>query len=563
MHLAFRALKISRADESQAAGPAAWLLLPTPQRPFIPQGPPILRKAPATALVLLFLCCTNSLSGGPLSSLIRGTVYHREGGKSIWLAGARVIASSTRGPQILAVTKTDTRGRYQFADLPNGLPNGKIKLAVARTGYYTVRIAGLDRSTLVVDCSVQDACSQIDFELARAGVVAGRVVDELGEPLQQVEVSLARADTGPGGGQQTSHRDETDDRGEFRIADLKPGDYTLGAEEAFPAYPHGVSYHAESRKLEIEEGTEIRGLRLIMQRSERFRVSGSVRGIDRTEGGKFKLEAIPVSDGSVGAALTWERAVKLGDSGQFVFWQLPSGTYAFQLEPGSSEGSSRAARTLRLGTVSVERHLNGLVLEPIRYGSVEGVVRVDAEARNQNINLLLTSRKTGEGKLVGVRPPNYMFSVNNVVPGDYEVSLLLGNFYIEAVKSEGKLQSGASVRVRQGEDLAIEVLLSSSFGRIHGRLKQPRRLGQEEIRAASHFRVALAAEGGIRSVQADQHGSFAFDKVPPGQYRICAWRQASEEAVHDEELWEQAGSAVRAFPVDPDSEIELELTAVP
>jgi len=79
----------------------------------------------------------------------------------------------------------------------------------------------------------------------------------------------------------------------------------------------------------------------------------------------------------------------------------------------------------------------------------------------------------------------------------------------------------------------------------------------------SHYRVALAGPGGIRSVQADQSGRFVFPKVIPGPYRICAWKDLNEEAVRAEPLWKQAGKAVRAFEVDPGAQIEMDLTAAP
>ena len=47
----------------------------------------------------------------------------------------------------------------------------------------------------------------------------------------------------------------------------------------------------------------------------------------------------------------------------------------------------------------------------------------------------------------------------------------------------------------------------------------------------------------------------------PGEYRICAWADIAPEAVEDEASWEQAGCADRIIPIDPASEIEIDLRA--
>ena len=76
-------------------------------------------------------------------------------------------------------------------------------------------------------------------------------------------------------------------------------------------------------------------------------------------------------------------------------------------------------------------------------------------------------------------------------------------------------------------------------------------------------RVALDGPKGIRPLQADQNGRFSFDRVVPGEYRICAWTDIDPDLIADEASWEAAGCEEKVIPVAPDSEVEIDLTATP
>src|SRR5206468_5450232 len=70
----------------------------------------------------------------------------------------------------------------------------------------------------------------IDLRVVRGGVITGRVLDEDGEPLARAVVTVQRyqyvrgeRQLSPAGG------DQTDDRGQYRVFGLPPGDYYVSA----------------------------------------------------------------------------------------------------------------------------------------------------------------------------------------------------------------------------------------------------------------------------------------------------------------------------------------------
>lgn len=139
---------------------------------------------------------------------------------------ARVTVSGA-GAATRAAT-TDDLGRYQVADLGAAT----YTISASRSGFVDA-VYGQRRpeqpGTPVVLADGQAAAS-IDLRLIRAGVLTGRVVDEDGEALARALVTVQRyqyvrgeRQLLPAGG------DQTDDRGQYRVFGLPPGDYYVSA----------------------------------------------------------------------------------------------------------------------------------------------------------------------------------------------------------------------------------------------------------------------------------------------------------------------------------------------
>ena len=78
---------------------------------------------------------------------------------------------------------------------------------------------------------------RIDFSLPRGGVIAGRITDELGEPMAGVRMTALRYRYLPSGERQLIPFNPggmfnivTNDLGEFRIFGLMPGAYVVSAD---------------------------------------------------------------------------------------------------------------------------------------------------------------------------------------------------------------------------------------------------------------------------------------------------------------------------------------------
>jgi hypothetical protein len=98
---------------------------------------------------------------------------------------------------ITELAVSDDEGRYEFANLPAGT----YTITVSRYGYLALQF-GQQRpleptqSLEILDCQLAD---KIDIALPRGSVIAGRIMNQFGEPLVAGRVQALRYSYVPGG----------------------------------------------------------------------------------------------------------------------------------------------------------------------------------------------------------------------------------------------------------------------------------------------------------------------------------------------------------------------------
>jgi hypothetical protein len=162
------------------------------------------------------------------TGVIRGRVVRADTGEPLRRAQVRVDEWSTGDRGGPAATMTDAEGRYELTQLPAG----RYQLKATRGGY--VEVAYGQRRPFErgrpLELSEGAVLQNIDFALPPGGVVTGRVVDETGEAVAGASVSLARRRYIDGEKRLVAESgSSTDDRGEFRIFGVPPGDYVMSA----------------------------------------------------------------------------------------------------------------------------------------------------------------------------------------------------------------------------------------------------------------------------------------------------------------------------------------------
>jgi protocatechuate 3,4-dioxygenase beta subunit len=529
-----------------------------------------LRRSLLPAAAILASVFATGLSAASVS----GVVNTRENGRAIPVFRAVVMARETAGSDIVAVARTDRQGRFLIV----GLTSPRVVLSVQKPGYNTRSVNSRQGESVALDCSAPEDCGGVEFELARAAVVAGMVVDELGEPVSGVAVSASavQQEDSPIEGARFTAGGDTDDRGYFRIAGLKPGLYVLKAEGRRGRFLREMRLQGDPVEVEVEEGREVAGVQITVQAAERpesFTVSGRVAGLDLTADGVRggagfgMVRALARGLGSPGSRVfVFARVDK---DGSFTFRNVRPGLYGVAYSRRQNSSGFGESDSTPLGTMQVSGDMAGLLLRPVPPTGLSGNVKFETQQTPRQVFLHLFPEGQADSFAFSlVSGPDFDFRVISLPAGRYDLTIsgrgADSALFAKGIRKGNELLPTRGFVVRDSVVENIEIVVSDDLARVYGRVKAANSDAGGGIREGAQFQVGLWGPNRRTQVtQADQYGRFHFDGVVPGDYRICAWSDLDARSVYDDKAWENAGSAVREFPVEAGSEVEIDLTAVP
>jgi hypothetical protein len=149
------------------------------------------------------------------------------GAERIAPIAGRIVNAQTRDPVRRVVIEisspnnkwhefSDAEGHFRFLDLKPG----EYEL-IAHRDNFTDRSYHVERSDF-------DPSKQLTIELFPQGLIAGRVVDGFGQPLQSAKIQALRSGSRNGNLDNFASTD-TNDLGEYRLSGLDPGTYRIRA----------------------------------------------------------------------------------------------------------------------------------------------------------------------------------------------------------------------------------------------------------------------------------------------------------------------------------------------
>src|SRR5262245_45247521 len=158
------------------------------------------------------------------TATLRGRVTGGESGGPLRRAVVRLQGQEMREGKM---TTTDEEGRWELRDLPAG----RFTLFASKAGYVSLQYGQRrpfeqGRPLEILD---NQTINNVNFNLPRGSVIAGRINDEFGEPVAEAMVIPLRYRYFNGQRRLTpaGRFSSTDDGGNFRIYGLPPGDYYL------------------------------------------------------------------------------------------------------------------------------------------------------------------------------------------------------------------------------------------------------------------------------------------------------------------------------------------------
>jgi hypothetical protein len=500
-------------------------------------------------IVAMFTCSVRAFAVGQTTTAptptpadgyrVAGTVLSKLDGHP--LARTRVTLRDAKSPQKFETLITSDDGKFEF----RGVPAGKYDLHGAKRGFISASYDQHEQfSTAIVTGAGLDTEALV-LHLAPAAIIAGKVLDEAGEPVRHASVALYFRDHSSGVDQIRQFRgDQSDDQGAYELGPLMPGTYFMsvnatpwyavhsnstpansGSEPQPPAanvdrsldvaYP--VTYYADATEPDSATPIPIRG-------GERLQVD-------------IHLNPVP--------ALHLLFHVPNSDNNQFVFPQLEQNTIG-----GSTYVQTQGAHPVSPGVVELTGvpagrynvHLNGRGA-PTQMNGVD-LTRdgdeIDTSSSQALGTLKITVQVPGATTVsaqlaIGLQPlRGTMFGPQQVnskgeaefqqlSAGRYEMVFWGGTarYSIAHMSAEGAEISGHAVTLAAGASASVSVRLVEGNVKIEG----------TAMRAGKPFAGAMIVlvpknpddnRDLFRRDQSDLDGTFALPNVIPGSYTILA-----------------------------------------
>src|SRR5437867_336589 len=202
-----------------------------------------------SAVVLIAALAQGPAQQQSSPALVEGIVIRQGSGEA--LSGATVELAG-RGVGVYTAS-TGADGRFRFENVAPGT----YRLRAARSGFGPADYG--QRSPGGPGVSLQLAAGQkmvsIQLAMAATGAIIGHVYDTDGEPVARAQVQALRSIYREGRRQLTiAQAVESNDRGEYRLHSLVPGQYYVAAKPDQPFVDSGIPMFRVARAGDHEEG---------------------------------------------------------------------------------------------------------------------------------------------------------------------------------------------------------------------------------------------------------------------------------------------------------------------
>ena len=509
------------------------------------------------------------------TAVLKGQVLAASGGP-VRRAQVRAMSMEGRGG---GVTSTDAEGRYEIKDLPAG----RYSLIATKGGFvqgnYGQRRAGEPGTP--IDLSDGQTADKVNFVLARGGVIAGRILDDGGEPVSGTQVAAMRYQfmagsrrLVPGGGE--GGTDRTDDQGGFRLYGLPPGDYYISANnrngmmmtpgqnnteaDGFaPTYFPGTPNIAEATRITVRAGQEMTGANFAMVIARMARVRGRALNSRGEPVSNAMMMLMP--DEPIMMAMTMNNAMAAGD-GTFQFTNVPPGRYNLQVRPSGMPSASSEFAVMKI-TVGNDDIDNVIVTTSVG-ATARGVVLTDDGSvptfRPDQVSIFAGSAEPG-GMIFGPNQNRINDDFTFEMTGLSDRRLLRANvpptlgWYPKAVMFDGEDVTDRGIEFTPGRSYeGIQVIFSQKTTDLSGLVTDER--GRPVLDATvvifpSNKDLWTYTSRYMRALRPDTNGRYNTKSMPPlDDYLIIAVQNLEQGQGADPEFLTRALEEAKRFSLN-------------
>ena len=490
------------------------------------------RYAAAASLMLAALT-SPAWSQSPVTGTVRGRVVAAETEAPIRKAR---VALTLEGAPPAEPIYTNADGAFEFTNVAPG----QYSLTALKSGYVVARFGArsqFDRTTnIAITAGV--VVDGLELRLVKSAVITGRIVDEMGEPIEQALVSAGRIVRDSDHSGRLRFRSigavaNTDDLGEYRISGLAAGTYALAISATgggmAPRRPQtfypGTSSLTEAGTLTLRSGEVAGAIDFAVAPvidGQRARLTGYVTDAAGSPVAA-KLQVFSSGNGVVA-------------SNTSVTMQLPAtGEFTLQVEPGSQTLIAQSASGIAVMTVGpMTGDVDGLRLVLSRGGRVSGrvvfngtpLVRTVMRVEGWNADLDDVRLSSMMDRPVGAAAvqPDGTFAIEDLVGRrELRVSNVPRGWTVTAIAHNGRNLLNVPIDFKGGEDLSgVQIVLTDRPTELTGLVVDPQSRPRSDCSVLVFAEDRTSLPGRARWVRPDQTGRFRVEGLPAGTYLAAA-----------------------------------------
>jgi hypothetical protein len=509
---------------------------------------------------LYFVCCATMFAQSAGRSAISGTVVDAASGDAVRKA---VVTATWHGtPRAWASVRTDGSGKFLF----EGLPAGKYDLRAVKQGLGTAIYGANSVRELgdVITLGDGETRENIKLRFLRSATIVGRVVDQDGDPVVGANVHLLRPGRNLGERILNNYQAaSTNDRGEYKITGVDPGEYylrcnPLGPRQmglavrdaiAVPQYFGGARDSKDAAPLMVRGGDSLTGVDFHLAAERPATLTGRVTGVPQLDsppvepviegrgglvtngrrirrggGEAINISLIPADDNQVGWGNSGAGAQ--GPDYRFEMNETVPGRYRIEATIRAKDKSYSASQM-----IDVREGVNDVVLALVPAVEVKGHLTLEGPGPQRVETFTITLAKPGLGPRGGMFSAPVKkdggFAIENVPPGEWLLNINpnQGPLFEKSVRLGDKDVLMKPIEILPASDAPLNIVLSSNTATVTGEIDAG---GAEGKRAG----ILLEPVGKLHtfsrfyySVTADENGKFKVNGVAPGKYRVFALEQ--------------------------------------
>jgi hypothetical protein len=482
------------------------------------------------------------------TAVIRGRVTAADTGRPLRRASVTATADVVRRSAY-----TDENGQFEWKDLPAG----KYRVRASVAGYVALDFGedpdeGGGRDIALNDGETFD---RAEVRLPRGGVITGRVMDEVGEAVEGVQVQALTVEYVAGMERlsPTSYLSakRSNDIGRYRIYGLVPGQYYVAATPGpftpgmssvadmasgyIVTYYPGTADTATAQMVTVSAAQETQA-DIALVPSWTFDLSGVAIDFSGTPLASASLLLLPGTSGAIGVMA---RAGTAAD-GTFKFSGIAPGPYVLQMQPlpspppppGASAAASGSRPTFASLAINVVADMSGIVLQgrPPRTATGEIVIEGGSPGfKPQDLQIAARPLDFTRSPIIGYGFPgrindDWTFELRDLWgPRLINVAAPSG-WGLKAVRLGGVDMTDKPIDFERESGGRLQIVMTSQVTELSG-------IVTSEGRAVPRIPVIVFASDSsrwdfqsrfLKLVTTDENGRFTASALPAADYRVIA-----------------------------------------